>query len=209
MPEKFEKLSQEKKDNIIKGAMKEFAENGFEKASTNKIIKNAKISKGLLFHYFGTKKKLFQYLITYALKTIYGKLQIEVAFFSNDVFERLMQQSIAKMKIASEEPLLYAFLLKAYSDDVEIIKSLASEKLNISKEKEFEILYSQIDKSKFREEFDARKILKLIYMIIDSISEKYSKDFLTLGPDESLKKMKEMTDEVYVYFDMIKKGIYK
>lgn len=46
-----------KKDQIAASALKEFAEKGFEQASTNTICKEAGVSKGLLFHYFGSKKK--------------------------------------------------------------------------------------------------------------------------------------------------------
>ena len=48
----FEGLSEEKQARIINGALEEFTKNGFEKASTNVIVKNAGISKGALFKYF-------------------------------------------------------------------------------------------------------------------------------------------------------------
>jgi len=48
--EKFLKLDDEKKDRILNAAMKEFRY-GYVKASTDIIVKEAGISKGLLFHY--------------------------------------------------------------------------------------------------------------------------------------------------------------
>ena len=36
----------------------EFAQSGFEKASTNEIVKRSNISKGSLFNYFNSKKDL-------------------------------------------------------------------------------------------------------------------------------------------------------
>ena len=41
----FEQLESEKKSHIINAALKEFAKNGYEKASTNNIVKEARISK--------------------------------------------------------------------------------------------------------------------------------------------------------------------
>ena len=52
----FKNIDIEKRDRIINSALEEFSKNRFEKASTNNIVKNANISKGLLFHYFANKK---------------------------------------------------------------------------------------------------------------------------------------------------------
>ena len=56
------KVDVEKRDKIINSALKEFSINTFQKASTNTIVEDAGISKGLLFHYFGSKEKLYKYL---------------------------------------------------------------------------------------------------------------------------------------------------
>ncbi len=50
----------EKRQRIINAAIDEFMK-GYCKANTDIIVNNAGISKGLLFHYFGTKKKLTEY----------------------------------------------------------------------------------------------------------------------------------------------------
>ncbi|MDD3656837.1 MAG: TetR/AcrR family transcriptional regulator, partial [Atribacterota bacterium] len=53
----FHSLESEKQERIINAALKEFARNGYGKASTNEIIKQAGISKGSLFNYFNNKKE--------------------------------------------------------------------------------------------------------------------------------------------------------
>lgn len=57
----------EKQARIINAAMKEFVKSGYDKASTNKIVKEANISKGSLFNYFHSKKELYLYLIEYGV----------------------------------------------------------------------------------------------------------------------------------------------
>ena len=52
MNEKFFDLKKEKQDRMINAALKAFAVNGYKRASTDEIVKDAGISKGLLFHYF-------------------------------------------------------------------------------------------------------------------------------------------------------------
>jgi AcrR family transcriptional regulator len=57
--ELLNKLPDEKRKRIISISMEEFLNNGYSGASTNTITSKAGISKGLLFHYFGSKKELF------------------------------------------------------------------------------------------------------------------------------------------------------
>jgi AcrR family transcriptional regulator len=59
----FLNLSKEKKDKIIKSAIKEFASQPFSEASINKIIKNAEISRGSFYTYFADKYELLTYLL--------------------------------------------------------------------------------------------------------------------------------------------------
>ena len=65
---KFLNLKPEKQEKILEAAIREFADKGFEKASTNEIIKEAGISKGILFHYFQNKKNLFLFVYDYSVE---------------------------------------------------------------------------------------------------------------------------------------------
>ena len=50
----------ERRDDVLDAAMVEFAERGFEGASTEDIARRAGISQPYLFRLFGTKKELFK-----------------------------------------------------------------------------------------------------------------------------------------------------
>ena len=60
--ERFEKLSDDKKNRILEAAQEEFARVPFEEASINQIIKNAGISRGSFYTYFEDKNDLLQYI---------------------------------------------------------------------------------------------------------------------------------------------------
>ena len=62
----FDQLSEEKRNRILQVSIKEFAEHGYELASTNRIVMAAQISKGSLFKYFSSKLSLYMYLVAYA-----------------------------------------------------------------------------------------------------------------------------------------------
>src|SRR5690625_4958553 len=85
---KFHKLTSEKQKQIINAAMKEFVQNGFDKASTNEIVKLANISKGSLFNYFKSKKDLYAYLIDYSVQII-NQIVEKIDLDEADIFKRI------------------------------------------------------------------------------------------------------------------------
>lgn len=60
----FFNLANSKKEKIEKYSIKEFANYGYTKASINRIIKDAQISRGSFYSYFLDKDDLYLYLIT-------------------------------------------------------------------------------------------------------------------------------------------------
>jgi AcrR family transcriptional regulator len=59
----FFNIDQFKRERIIENAIKEFANNHYDKASINKIIKESDIAKGSFYQYFENKQDLYNYLI--------------------------------------------------------------------------------------------------------------------------------------------------
>ena len=56
---KLLELEPTRRNAILNAALKEFASKGYDEASTNVIAKEAGISKGLMFHYVGSKEIFF------------------------------------------------------------------------------------------------------------------------------------------------------
>lgn len=63
LTEAFKKLSEEKQELILKVCIEEFAKNGYDHTSTDVLTSKAGISKGILFHYFKSKKNLYLYIV--------------------------------------------------------------------------------------------------------------------------------------------------
>lgn len=59
----FQNLTDEKKERIIAGAMKEFSEYSFTEVSISNIVENAGISRGSFYQYFEDKRELYYFLI--------------------------------------------------------------------------------------------------------------------------------------------------
>lgn len=57
--EAFERVSQERQNEILEIAIEEFSSKGYKNANINIIARNAGISIGLMYKYFATKEDLF------------------------------------------------------------------------------------------------------------------------------------------------------
>lgn len=205
----FDKLPEGKKFKILQACVDEFAEHGYREASTNKIVKKAGISKGILFHYFGSKRNLYLYILEYAVRQFIEALYPELDNLPSDIFDRLMELSIKKIKVSYENSKIFKIIMFAYLDTpLDIKKDI---------EKVYTKLYSQfipkllegIDTSKFRKGIDAQKVMKVIMISLDGLSNKYINELKKAGPENNLNKMKEVVDEIKEYLEMLKYGVYE
>lgn len=111
MNDKFFDLKKEKQDRMINAALKIFALNGYQKASTDDIVKEAGISKGLLFHYFGSKAGLYIFVYEYSARYMSMELQRAVSLRERDLFTLLSQVEDAKNVLLRNYPYMQKFLL--------------------------------------------------------------------------------------------------
>ena len=113
MNEKFFELKKEKQDRMINAALKVFAKYGYQHASTDEIVKEAGISKGLLFHYFTSKIGVYSFLYDYATRFATLELTANVEKNENGYFELYEQILAAKAAAIAQYPYIYIFLSKA------------------------------------------------------------------------------------------------
>ena len=112
MNEKFFDLKKEKKDRMINAALKLFAENGYRRASTDEMVKEAGISKGLLFHYFTSKAGLYEFICDYSVKFVIMEMSSTVGKEEKDYFRLRLQIEKAKMTAMKNFPYIQLFLLQ-------------------------------------------------------------------------------------------------
>ncbi len=114
----FEKLSKERKTEILSLVTKEFARYGYESASINTIAKKVGISIGAMYSYFGSKENLFLSVIAHGVEIL--KMAIgEVDEDQKSIYDTLK----SLMNITTK----YS---KIYSDYVSLYHSLSTYSLN-------------------------------------------------------------------------------
>lgn len=110
MNEKFFDLKKEKQDRILNAVLKIFAKNGYRRASTDEMVKEAGISKGLLFHYFGTKAGLYSFVCSYAVKYMGMELSSMLSGAQTEYFLLKKQIEAVKYQVAQNFPYMPLFL---------------------------------------------------------------------------------------------------
>jgi AcrR family transcriptional regulator len=209
MFEKFESLPEEKKKRILNACIKEFAINNYDKASTNNIVANAEISKGILFHYFGNKKNLYLYVFEYAVTFLLQKMQQKLPNPSTDIFEMIIQYGNIKLEVSIEEPYLYSIIYDSYFNAPKILKNAITKKYQHLYENQYEKIFNTVDKSKFKNDVDPIKAIKLIIYFLEGYYNSYINIMKEKSLEEVIDIVKKAEKESIEYFEFLKKLLYK
>lgn len=126
MNDKFFDLNSEKQDRMINAALKIFAKNGYKHASTDEIVKEAEISKGLLFHYFGSKMGLYSFLLDYSVKYMNFEFSRTIGE-ETEYFAFLEKLETAKLNVLRNYPYMNEFIESAISENRSDIDSTGKE----------------------------------------------------------------------------------
>lgn len=200
------KMEEEKRDRILSAAMHEFR-NGYEKASTDHIVREAGISKGLLFHYFGSKEKLYSFVIRYAFETVMHEYYELINTKQSDVLEILWQTILLKRDLSYRYPGIFEFITRVYSqtrnDNTEEIMTL----FKVTQGRIMNDLYTHFDRSLFKECLDADKAVSIIWWTLTGYAEALVDDTKNLADYQQ--NYDQYLAEIKSYFDIFKKCFYK
>ena len=86
----FEKLPADKKEMILSTGIREFSQKAYKDVSTDSITQKCHISKGILFHYFGSKKGYYMYCLEASLERLMSKTLCE--WIGNEHIQALTQE---------------------------------------------------------------------------------------------------------------------
>ncbi len=200
MNAKFFDLKKEKQDRMINAALKVFALHGYRHAGTDEIVREAGISKGLLFHYFGCKLGIYSFVYDYSVRYMLLELRATVNPAQSDLFEVLRQTEAARMHAMRNYPYMQKFLNRSLTEDV-------SEAL-VETEQRKEILLEayagveeQIDYSLLPANVDGPKLRKMLDFTVKGLMEE------RFGEEAFHPEM--LYEEISDYLDMMKAIVYR
>lgn len=207
MNEKFLKLKEEKQEKILKAAISEFAYTGYDRASTDNIVMNAKISKGSLFNYFINKQGLYEDVIEY----IIAKLQKEVKdalekVNEEDFYIRLKQLLVIKQEYIHEHALEVKVLSEYISRNSKADNKRVRAYRKIEEEYLDKYLITYLDLDTIRSDITMEDVLFVTNTLLQAV----------LRRQEEIARFDQQRGSVIIvereldkYIDVLKYGIYK
>lgn len=168
MNDKFWNLRKEKQDKIINAALKNFAACGYKRASTDEIVKEAGISKGLLFHYFISKQGLYTFIYEYSAQYMEMEYVRCIEESEHDFFVIQKQMEKAKMHIMRQYPCMNQFLNSAFLEqDRDILNEVAD---TMDKYSDcLRQIYARADLSLFKADVNPSQVLKIVLFTVDGL----------------------------------------
>lgn len=199
---------EEKREKILRAALEEFANYGYEMASTNRITAGAGVAKGLLFHYFGSKKDLYLQVLDLCIENFTTKLEKKFSLLSDDVLERLLKINQIKLELAAEEPLQQEMLTSAFINPSAELAGEIKKRHDFLLEKYMPYITENINWDKFKPDINRGKALELVIMVTNALGDKYVEMYKQQKKPYS-ELMQQFTEELNLYFALIKNGIYR
>lgn len=206
--EAFEKLSDDKKELILSAGMKEFSQKPYKEASTDSITKACGISKGLLFHYFGSKKEFYFFCLERAMEKLTAQAQSKEE--SNDFYDILfssMDQKFALCIHYYDEMHMVNMASRDAATEIAQQKAEMMQKYAIQiKMKSAETIRRALQTLNFKHDENLQMTVEGISLYINAVLNKYLIQYQTT-PDAFFQNRDAIKSEMKQYLDMMLFGI--
>ncbi len=207
--ETFEKLPKDKKEYILSTGIKEFSQKSYKDVSTDIITQKCHISKGILFHYFGSKKGYYLYCLEKSLECLTSKVD---AVLGNDFYEILFASMNRKISICMR-----------YKDEMHMVNmasrdasvEIAQEKAEIIRRylagvqaESVQTLRRAVATLDFKIEESSQITVEGLHIYINAVLNKYLVQYQQ-APDEFFENSEKIKEELKAYLDVMLYGICK
>ena len=175
---KFLSLPQEKQNRIVDAAMNLFGAVGYKKAYISEIASAAGISKALIFHYFGSKKDLYSYLVYYTGKIVMTEAQEKRDIAGKDFFDRVLVTTQFRLSIKNRYPAMTAFIESVYNEDEQEVAADVQRLLSIAGDMHSRVTLEPSEKGSLKSGVDPLLLESLMEKYMEGIVAGWHKDVL-------------------------------
>ncbi|MBL8939529.1 MAG: TetR/AcrR family transcriptional regulator [Archangium sp.] len=189
-------------ERILDAALEEFATRGYEAASTNLIASKAGVAKGLVFHHFGSKERLFEALFDRELER-HGAFVFSPAG-STELFARLHELTLRKLELAVQHPRSAEFLAVALTEAPPSLgPKLLARQTHLLKTA-WPCVLEGLDASKLRPGLTIGDAVETVSLL----SEGLEQQLLVLLRSRTL-TMAELSARAWRHFERLRDGMYR
>jgi AcrR family transcriptional regulator len=206
----FHALEAGRQARIIDAALAEFAAKGFQRASTNVIAQRARIGKGMLFYYFGSKEELFDFLCQYTIAFAEHEYIQRVETGSGDFLRRYQAAAAAKRRVVRDFPEVIGFFESFYrAESAPQFARFAVDIARLRRQLHGKI-YDGLDYSLFREDLDGQVVVQYLKWLFDGYeadtAERFRRGDIDLTDESSVAAE---WARFYAFTDDLRKTFYQ
>lgn len=165
-------LDKSKRDKILQASLEEFAEFGYEKASTDRISQRAEVSKGLIFHYFGSKSKLYMLTMNSCIDEIMDEYK-SISFDNKDFISIIKLLMKIKYEFFIKNPLQYKLIVNGFYNSPKELKNELKNRYNELQKTGFEIIAEFIMALPLRKDVSVENVVDVISGIYNVLESKH------------------------------------
>ena len=205
----FQNLPESKQKLIIDKGIEVFSKFSFTDASTDLITQKAGISKGLLFHYFGSKKNFYLYLLDYAINLLTQASSVDILEHKN-FYEILFDSMDKKYRLIMDYPNEMHFTnLASKETSKQVVKEkqelIGKYMIEVQKNSS-KILSQAIQTLNLRNDVDMTKLTKGLSMYVNTIIMQYLQIYKD-RPEMFFANFDQIKIEIKDYIDLILQGV--
>ncbi len=205
----FRNLPEEKRQRILEEAVKEFAANGYQKASLNTIVKRLGIAKGSLYQYFNNKQALFLFIFDRLTHLVKDTVKRSVSEGEEaDFFEQVRRIIVSGINFIDSFPAYYQIYLKVlFEPDVPQREELIAKVRLFSMEFFAPLCNAAQGKGQIRHDIPTSLVVFILDAVVDRFLQGYAKPYLDGGLNLSAKSPQGLEEDVNMIITILQDGL--
>lgn len=190
------------RSKILFHAIEHFATHGYSNASSNQIVKDAGVAKGLLFHYFSNKQTLYMACLQEVLREVQEQLDPFLQQMPRDLFDRLALFLKWKKELYHSSSYLFLFLMRSTQLPLEV-QSQADAVLITWRKKNASLL-AEYDTSLWEPMVNQNDALEVVVFLFDALDQEWMKN-----DTRSKEEEEELLQRALRLLSVLKVGFYR
>jgi len=214
MPDKNSQvpMDPEKVTRIMQTSLSIFANRGYRGAKTDIIAEEAKVSKGIIFRYYGDKAHLYIATLKFASANLTQVVDYSVWQDAQDLDEMIINATKYKIKLQLQFPDEFKLLLDAYAElgdaPAKLKHKIAEFYAGQTNDNMGNLIDPILERLPIRTDITKEAIQRLMLGIFDQVASE-TKAFMQANPDADLTDFDEIINHVRLYIDILENGFLK
>ncbi|MBQ1324876.1 MAG: TetR/AcrR family transcriptional regulator, partial [Solobacterium sp.] len=203
----FENLPEEKQELILSTGIKAFSGNTYKDVSTDSITKQCGISKGLLFHYFGSKKDYYLYCLEKSMqRLIGGKENLSGDDFYGILFDSMNRKMETCMQYQDEMHMVNMASRDASVDVADSKAEILRRYRTVIQLRSAQTLQKAMARLELKDTGRRQITAEGLQLYINAVMNKYLAQYQQT-PDRFFENSEQIRQEIRMYLDLMLYGI--